>query len=137
MRANAARVLVTRSGETMGSDDEIPDPSQTFVSRGLAESLRKSREVLDEARATRRAIFGAEEEDPPLPVEPLARAAEVLRRAALVREEAMSGGRAVLEREAAARAELELLKRGLPPVPDEVSIDEPAPPPGLPRRREI
>lgn len=121
----------------MGSDDEIPDPSQTFVSRGLAESLRKSREVLDEARATRRAIFGAEEEDPPLPVEPLARAAEVLRRASMVRQEAMSGGRAALEREAAAREELERIKRGLPPIPDEVSVDQPGAAPAAPRRREL
>lgn len=127
--------------------DEVPDPAQTFVgsrervSDGLASSLRRSQDALRTARETRRAVFGADvvdDEGPPLPTDPVARAAEVLRRAAAVRREAQAGGRAALEREARAREELERLKE-IPPAPDAVEADagQPAPLTTTPRRREL
>lgn len=121
--------------------DRLPpeplDPSQTFIGRvpvlsdGLAESLRRAEEVLRAAREARRAALGVlvEEDEPPLPADPVARVEEVLRRAAAVRREALVGGRAAVAREAIARAELERMRAGAPPAPD-----DPDPVPASPSR---
>jgi hypothetical protein len=118
-----------------GEPASVPDPSQTFVGRGLTESLRRSQAVLRLAKSTREAIYGRT--DPPgLPADPVERAAEVLRRAAQVRREASrnDGGSA----EAVERAQRELARlRGSPPAPDEVDADEASPSERPPRRREL